>query len=133
MALTHVLDASALIALLDPQDAHHASARRTFDEHAGSTLVLPASAYAETLVRPAQQGIAERVIEQIGRLGLELAPIDAAVAEVAATLRAQHATLRLPDAFVLACGEVLDADAVWTADARWPSVSGRARLLGAPA
>ena len=133
MALTQVFDASVVIALLDPHDAHHAAAYLAFDENAGSTLVLPASAYAETLVRPARLGLAERVIEQIGRLGLEVAPVDGAIAEAAAMLRAQHASLRLPDALVLACGDVLDADAVWTADERWPLVSPRARLVGAPA
>jgi predicted nucleic acid-binding protein len=133
VALIQVVDASVVIALLDPHDRHHAAARRTFDEHAASTLVLPASAYAETLVRPAQRGLAERVIEQIARVGLELAPIDGAVAEIAAALRAQHPSLRLPDALVLACGDVLDAEAVWTADERWPSVSARARLIGAAA
>jgi len=131
--VTHVVDASVVIALLDPHDAHHENARRALDEHAGSSLVLPASAYAETLVGPAQQGVADRAIEAIGRLGVDIAPIDAAVAEGAAALRARHASLRLPDALVLACGEVLDAEAVWTADGRWPSITDRARLIDSPA
>jgi antitoxin component of MazEF toxin-antitoxin module len=88
-----------------------------------------ASAYAETLVRPAPRGIAERVIAQIGTLGLEIAPIDGAAVETAARLRARHAALPLPDGLVLACGEVLDAEVVWTADDRWPAVSDRARLI----
>jgi predicted nucleic acid-binding protein len=131
--VTHVVDASVVVAVLDPHDAHHETARRALDEHAGSSLVLPASAYAETLIRPAQRGVADRTIEAIGRLGLAIAPIDASVAEAAAALRARHASLRLPDALVLACGEVLDAEAVWTADGRWPSITDRARLISTPA
>src|SRR6202011_1820083 len=41
-----VLDASVLIALLDPNDALHTAARAALARHAGDDLKLPASAYA---------------------------------------------------------------------------------------
>jgi predicted nucleic acid-binding protein len=132
VALTHVLDASVVIALLDPDDPHHTAAVAVIDAHAEEMLVLPASAYAETLVRPAQLGLVERAREQIHRLGLDIRPIDAAAAERAAALRALAPALRLPDALVLACADVINADRVWTADARWASHSPRVALLAPP-
>ena len=45
-----VLDASVLIALLDPNDALHTAARAALARYAGDDLKLPASAYAESLV-----------------------------------------------------------------------------------
>ena len=49
-----VLDASVVIAHLDPSDAHHSEATALLLEHADDDLRLPASAYAETLVDPAR-------------------------------------------------------------------------------
>jgi len=43
--------------------------------------------------------------EFIGDFGMKIAPVTAAIARVAASLRAQNPSLRLPDAFVLAVGE----------------------------
>ena len=44
-----VIDASVVIALLDPADPLHASARREFDQVAGEELALPASTLAKPL------------------------------------------------------------------------------------
>src|SRR5574340_1742409 len=59
MGLT-VLDAGVIIALLDDRDTHHQGARTalTAARDAGDRLVVPASAYAETLVAPFRQGAA---------------------------------------------------------------------------
>jgi len=46
-------------------------------------------------------------------------PITKAIAERAASLRASRQMLRLPDALVLACGDVLDANTIVTVDRRW--------------
>jgi predicted nucleic acid-binding protein len=51
------------------------------------------------------------------------------IAETAAELRAHHRALRLPDAVVIATGDVLGADAVLTGDARWRRVSRRVRVI----
>ena len=59
------------------------------------------------------------VAEKVKALLARIQPIDEAVAERAATLRAEHPALRLPDALVLACGDALAADAILTADRRW--------------
>jgi predicted nucleic acid-binding protein len=112
VALT-VLDASVLIALLDPNDALHPGATAALTAHAGDDLQIPASAYSESLVGPARSG---RVAE----------------ARVTATeLRARHPEFRLPDALVVATGAALGADAIMTADAGWRRLGRSVRVVRA--
>ncbi|TML51928.1 MAG: PIN domain-containing protein [Actinobacteria bacterium] len=114
-----VLDASVVIAHLDPADAHHDQAMAFLLEHADDDLRLPASAYAETLVDPARRKRVDEARNAVEAMRLQIEPITKAIAERAASLRASRRMLRLPDALVLACGDVLDADLVVTADRRW--------------
>jgi predicted nucleic acid-binding protein len=114
-----VLDARVLIAHLDAADALHPAAVLALREHVEDDLRLPASAYAEALVGPALVGRLEEARQKIAALGVGLVPIDADVAERAAAVRSGEPSLRLPDALVLACGHVLDADTILTADRRW--------------
>ncbi|HWB72085.1 MAG TPA: hypothetical protein VG452_07695 [Egibacteraceae bacterium] len=53
-----VLDANIVIAVLNAQDAHHVAAARALARalERGDSPLVPASAYAETLVEPAQAG-----------------------------------------------------------------------------
>ena len=122
-----VLDASVVIALLDPHDALHTVARAALARHAGDDLKLPASAYAECLVGPARRGQLAAAKAAIAALLLDIVPITGQVAEEAAGLQARHPGLRLPDALVVATGSVLGAAVVLTGDARWrqvgPSIS----------
>ncbi|MHB8507964.1 MAG: type II toxin-antitoxin system VapC family toxin [Candidatus Dormibacteria bacterium] len=124
-----VFDASAVIALLDPADALHVSARREFERWAGDDLVIPATALAETLVVPSRMGSLDAVQASIRSLDMVVAPVGEAVAVEAAQLRGRHRGLRLPDALVLAAGEVLAADAVVTGDVRWIELSPRVRII----
>lgn len=124
-----VVDASVLIAHLDPADTVHAHATEALLAHAADDLRLPASAYAETLVDPARRGRLDEARERIASLQLEIVPIDSQLAEHAARLRARERSIRLPDALVLACGEELDADEILTADRRWRRFE-RVRLVG---
>lgn len=126
MALA-VLDASVLIAFLDPDDAHHDHAVKALSVR-GHELALPASAYAEALVHPHEQGPAAvaHVRSLLDELPIRVEPIDRDIAERAAELRAH---VRLPDALVLATGEVLGADIVLTADERWREISRRVRVI----
>ena len=117
MALT-LVDAGVVIALLDPDDEHQGAARNCFVEHESDRLLLPASAYAEALGAPARVGRTDEVRARIAEL-IEVLPLDAETAEVAAGLRATHPALRLPDALVLATAEVTQADVVLTTDRRW--------------
>lgn len=129
MAIT-VLDASVVIALLDARDAHHAAAVTAIGEARRESLVLPASAYAEVLVDPWRRGHdAVAVVKRfVTDLGIHVEPLTADVAERAARLRADHGTLRLPDALVLATADALVATAL-TCDRAWPRASRRARVV----
>jgi predicted nucleic acid-binding protein len=125
-----VLDASVVIALLDAHDPHHAAAVTAVGQARRETLVLPASAFAEVLVDPWRRGQdAVAVVRRfVADLGIRIDPLTADVAERAAKLRADHATLRLPDALVLATADALAAIAL-TCDRAWPRPSRRARVV----
>lgn len=125
-----VLDASVVVAFLDPVDLHHRSAVSALEEHAEDEIVLPTSAYAEALVHAAREGELDTVKEKIRSLLTRIEPIDELIAEEAALLRARHPALRLPDALVLASGDALRADVILTADRRWHDLR-RVRVLEA--
>lgn len=103
------LDASFAIGFLDPADAHHERAVSSLREFDQATLVMPASAYSETLVRPLATGHADLVEEFVDGLRVEVVPLDRAIARRAAELRAEHSALRLPDALVLATARLREA------------------------
>ncbi len=114
-----VVDASVLIALLDPGDALHPAAMAALTKHAGDDLKVPASAYSESLVGPARRGHLAAAKSAIASLLMDVVPITGAIAEHAAELSARHPGLRLPDALVVATGTALSADTVLTGDAGW--------------
>lgn len=124
-----VLDASVIIAHLDPADTLHARAVTALTAVSGDDLVLPASALAETLVIPARRGRLSDARGAIHALLIRIQPLTDTIAEVAAGLRGTHRTLRLPDALVVATGDHLDADGVLTADRKWTRISSRVRLV----
>jgi predicted nucleic acid-binding protein len=120
-----VLDAGVVIGFLDSNDAHHEAAHRALRDayDRNDRLVLPASAFAEVLVGPSRVG-AEAVAavrNLIERLPVEIEPLDAEIAVAAATLRARHRSLKLPDALVIATAMHLDADRLVTTDRGWPT------------
>jgi predicted nucleic acid-binding protein len=125
-----VLDASVVIGLLEPQDAHHDAATEALRDHAADTLSLPASAYAEILTGPARVGRLESARDDIAALGARVSRIDERVAEDAARLRARFRSLRLPDALVIAEGESSSADKILTTDRTWAPVSRRVHVIG---
>ncbi|MEX0949304.1 MAG: PIN domain-containing protein [Acidimicrobiia bacterium] len=136
MGLT-VLDAGVLIGFLDASDAHHDAAHREIRAglERGDRVSIPASAFAEVLVGPSRRGneAVKSVQEFVERVPIDVAPLDAETAVVAADLRARHGSrLRLPDALVIATARDLDADALVTADRNWPTRRAlrlRARLV----
>jgi predicted nucleic acid-binding protein len=103
------LDASVAIGFLEPTDAHHARAVSELSECVGESLIMAASAYSETLVRPLVRGLDDRVEAFIDGLGVEIVAADREIARRAAELRATNETLRLPDAFVLATAQLREA------------------------
>ena len=126
-----VLDASVLIAVLSPADAHHVSARSELGARRGDELLVPASAYSEMLVHPFRVGPdtaaeAERFVEA---LPAAVVPVDGAMARRAAEIRARSSRVTLGDALVLAAGDTLDAAEILTADSSWSTISRRVRVL----
>ncbi len=128
-----VVDASVVLGVLDPRDAHHASATRALKRARadGDDIILPASALAEVLVGASRLGAgAVRTTEDfVDTIVDQVHSIDRFVARSAAAYRSGHRSLRLPDAFVLAVGATLNADSVLTADARWAKVDRRVRVI----
>lgn len=113
-----VLDASVLIALLDPRDALSVRAVDAMSAlPPGTEVLLPASAFAETLVAAFRRGETDRRRAQI-ETAARVVPLSAEIAVTAAGLRARPRPLRLPDALVVATGEVLGAT-VLTGDRSW--------------
>jgi predicted nucleic acid-binding protein len=127
MGLT-VLDAGVVIAGLDANDAHHVKVAASLSaaRERGDSFVLPGSAYAEVLVRPAGRGPATvaRADAALDASAISIADADRAIARRAATLRARHPSLRLPDALVVATAVELSADHLLTTDRRWKTLRG---------
>lgn len=134
MGLT-VLDAGVVIAALDASDHHHAASVRALREarESGEALVIPASAYAEALVGPSRRGAdaVATVDAFLDALPAGVEPATREVARAAAALRASHgASLRLPDALVLATAVVVAADRVVTTDGGWPEAGVHVDIVG---
>jgi hypothetical protein len=102
-----ILDASVLIGLLDSADTHHDRAIDDVEvaDREGRQLLLPASAYSETLVAFARARRLEEAREAITAMGITIVALTDMIAERAAELRARHTRLRLPDAIVLATAQ----------------------------
>jgi len=128
VALT-VLDSSVVIAVLDHDDPLHEAATGAMLVHAGDDLRLPASAYAECLVGPVRRDRLEAARSRIEDLQLRVEPLTDIIAESAAKLRARSRSLLLPDALVIATGEVLGAGIILTGDRAWRTISRRVRLV----
>lgn len=126
---TVVLDAGVVIGWLDAADPHHSTVSAALDERGADDLRLPASAWAEALVRQVQAGSVELARTAVFEAAITIDAIGEATAEQAARLRARHASLRLPDALVIAHAEVLEADELLTTDARWRRLSKRVRVV----
>ena len=105
------LDADIVIAFLDPGDDQHAAAVAELRPRlaAGDELLVGATVYAETIVRPLQQGTDATVDQFLDSSGVAVVPIDRAIARRAAALRAEHPSLRLPDAMSLATAIATDS------------------------
>lgn len=131
---TVVLDTSVVLALLDPEDALHSPAATAVRRchAAGDRLALPAVVLAELLVGAARRGEDELRTRhhQITAAFGSPVPVDAAVAVAAASLRARHRSLRMPDALVLATAEVTAAEVVLTGDKQWAALDPRVELIG---
>lgn len=124
-----VLDAGILIGYLDRDDGHHARSVMVMNESAGDELHLPASAYSEVMVGAHRARIADEVRERVDELELLIDPIDRAMADAAARLRATHRSLRLPDALLLAAAHQVNGEVITTDRALGRIDPARVRVL----
>jgi predicted nucleic acid-binding protein len=131
---TVILDSSVLLAVLDPRDALHGPASEAVrDEYrAGQSFMIPTTVLAEVLVGASRQGkdVAADVESRVDRLVADVRAIDRPVARRAAELRALNTAIKLPDALVIATGQVADATTILTADKRWQGIDRRVRVVG---
>jgi predicted nucleic acid-binding protein len=122
-----IVDASVVVAALEHNDAHHEAASDALTESAAAgSVLLPASAYAESLVHPMQHSetAADEVDAFLDRSAVTVVEIGASAGREAARLRALHG-LALADALVLGLAAAVNADAVLTADREWANISAR--------
>jgi predicted nucleic acid-binding protein len=105
------LDADIVIAFLDAEDDQHAAAVAQLRPRlaAGDELLVGATVYAETIVRPLQQGTDATVDQFLDSAGIAVVPVDRGIGRRAAALRAKHPSLRLPDAMSLATAIATDS------------------------
>jgi predicted nucleic acid-binding protein len=125
-----VLDASVVIAFLDPDDPGHSRAVHALTAGPADERTIPASVLAEVLVHPFRKGPAaaahvERVVSALAR---DIEPLTAEIARAAARLRARHPRLRLSDALVIATAETLGSD-VLTGDRALVAASSHVRVF----
>lgn len=105
------LDASVVVALFNADDVHHSRAVAEFGGAVdrGEDLAMAASAYSEIMVHALRQRRDDLIDDFVDRLGIEVIAIDRSIGRRAAELRAEHRTLRLPDALVLATAQLRGA------------------------
>jgi predicted nucleic acid-binding protein len=129
-----VLGSSVVIALFDPADAHHAASAAVVRavRDAEDDMILPVSVLSEDMVAVYRHdpGTVPRRLAALDAAFGSPRAVDREVALRAAELRGRHRCLRLPDALVLAVGQVDGVDRVLTADRRWAAVDERVEVVG---
>ncbi len=99
-----VLDASVLIAHLDPADVHHARARALLLEVADEPFAASAITLAEVLVGPTRAGQHDRAVAALDRLEVRSIAIGDDAPSRLARLRAET-NLKIPDCCALLAAE----------------------------
>jgi predicted nucleic acid-binding protein len=121
------LDSAAVVAFLDQDDALHGAADAAIRELiVAHRFFASAVTFAEVLVGAHLEHQDEGVVRGFfDDLVAEILPVDATTAERAARLRADHKSLRMPDALILATADAHpDVDVVLTGDTGFRSVRG---------
>lgn len=123
--MTLVLDASALIAHLSVDDAHHEVTETVLRAATGQALAISPITLAEVLVGPVRAGQLPAASRALDVLGLRTIALDADSPTQLATLRAQTG-LKMPDCCVLVAARSAGAS-ILTFDDRLAAAS---RTLG---
>jgi predicted nucleic acid-binding protein len=93
-----VVDASVLIAYLDPNDVHHADAVEALV--AVDQLTVHPLTLAEVLVHPTRQGVAATVLATLTAIGLVVSPLP--IDPLALARLRVKSGLKMPDCVVVA-------------------------------
>lgn len=133
---TILLDSSALVGFLQPDDTLHGAAYAAIGDavRAGDYLAISAVTWTEVLTGVILGHREETTVRGfVADFGIKVLPVDTAVAERAARIRGRHAehaasgrrrsTIAAPDALILATADVHpDIERVIGGDARWTRV-----------
>lgn len=125
-----VLDASVLIAHLNPLDYHHDSASELLLNGATETLMVHAITMAEVLMGRVKIGQAEVLLDELTDIGVQVATSDSGEPLRLAVLRVETG-LKLPDCCVLAVA-VFHRATLATFDAALGSAARRSSLVVLP-
>lgn len=98
------LDSDTVVGFLDRSDALHEAADKAVREYAGTErLVVSAVTFAEVMTGARIGHHDEAVVAGFfDEVITDILPVDVAVADRAATLRARHRALKMPDALIAA-------------------------------
>ena len=121
-----VLDASVLIAYLNPQDQHDASAHSILYRSVSDEFLVSVVTMAEVLVGPTRSQRLDRAHTVLHELGLSTIGIDASAPTELARIQAET-NLKLPDCCVLLAAEQTGGRLA-TFDARLADVARRRGL-----
>ncbi|WP_285708707.1 PIN domain-containing protein [Microtetraspora sp. NBRC 16547] len=122
-----MLDTNVISGLLDPDDALHRDALdavRRWEGRAASFAVSVIT-WSELRVGALRRGAeAEKALDRFRAAAIDrVLPVDEPTADGAARLRAGDLTLRMPDALIIATAREVGADALLTADRKFPGVA----------
>lgn len=99
-----VLDASVVIAFLNPSDLHHARAAQLLEEHSAAGFRMHQITLAEVLVGAARTGRGAQLFDDLTSLGVVAHEPGTSAPLILAELRATTG-LRMPDCCVLAVAQ----------------------------
>ncbi len=99
-----VLDASVVIAFLDPADVHHAQASALLDNHAADGFWMHELTLAEVLVGAVRVGRASQLRDELNSIGIQTHPSTMQGPLILAELRATIG-LKMPDCCVLSVAQ----------------------------
>jgi predicted nucleic acid-binding protein len=122
-----VLDTAAIVGFLDREDAFHEAASRAVGEMlTEQRLLVSVITFAEVCTGVELLHHDDALVRGFfADLIAEVLPVDVPTAERAATLRAGHRSLRMPDALILAAADLHpEAEAIVTGDAEFVAVDG---------
>lgn len=122
-----MLDTNVIVGLLDPDDALHGRARDAVHrwEDKAASFAISVITWGELRVGAVRKGVAaERMLGAFRAAVIDrIVGVNEATAESAALLRAADLTIRVPDALIIATAREVKADALLTADRKFPGIA----------